>query len=438
MGGRSVLELIEELDREEELEAQAWDASDDHVKDDLDCSTAGFGAFGVQRHAQAMKTGYERAMELCVEAGFHTVLMMKSLELLFPDDCGQPDGTFNGTYVDCTFGRGGHSRGILSRLSNDSRLYSFDLDTTVSEFGDELAMEDERFEFFNLPFTSLDESLPNGMVIHGALLDVGLSNAQAKDRALCLSMSDIYSDRPLDLRMNPSAGVPASEWLMGVSVEELAWVLRTFGDVHDDDIMAERMAQAVVNEQQEHGAFTSIRHFAEVVARTRSFQSTAEEFNEITGGLDRSAHAAVMSLRLFMNREAEQLARVLPMIFERLAEKGRCLVSAFKPAQERVILRFMLDHEDPDAETAKRLGSRRLHELYPLVGMDANYSVKLVGNPIRPPLVETTRNMRMRSGAMYVLEKAPRLSKRVKAKPRLAKNRFKQPSHMPALVDIVE
>ncbi|CAE8613411.1 unnamed protein product [Polarella glacialis] len=367
-------------------------------------------------------------------------------EQLYPREAGeelQSMELFDGLYIDCTFGRGGFSREILTKLSDDARLIAFDMDPAAIFPGRSLEDQDPRFKLFHSPFGELVEVLKSsqaaGFIAEagppvGIVMDIGVSSPQMDDRSRGFSLQnmDTGMDFPMDLRMNPSAGKSASVWLESVSVEELAWVLNEYGDDFADPLQSERIAQLILDDQELRGPFRSMRRFAELVGR--ALCAPDEEFEHAHVGSEHRARLTVQAIRLFMNSELEQLRRGLEAAFCVLAPGGRCVISVFKRKEAYYIDRFIMDHENPDAETVARLPSkRRLAELYPLAGTDLDYSVRLIGKPVRPSQHEVNNNRRSRSGILYVLEKAPRTVPRVKAKPRAAKNRFVEPPRNPLL-----
>jgi len=287
--------------------------------------------------------------------------------------------------------------------------------------------QDQRFTFFQRPYADIAEALPEGVVLDGVMMDIGVSSPQIDDISRGFSLQNLAygEDRPLDLRMNPSTGLSASEWLEGASVEEVAWVLEKYGDDFDLSLQAERLAEAIIADQEANGPYTSMKRFAEVVGRAKLMEG--EEFEHPIMGLDHPAKLTVQALRLFINQEMEQLESGLAAVFSRLAFGGRVITSAFKRKEGQVIRQFVMEHEEPRPGTAK-LSAKRRRELYPLVGTDLDYTVRLLSKPMRPSNAEVGKNTRARSGALYIMEKAPRTGRQVKAKPRQVAKRLKEPS----------
>mmetsp|Transcript_41962 Transcript_41962/g.129986 ORF Transcript_41962/g.129986 Transcript_41962/m.129986 type:complete len:490 (+) Transcript_41962:74-1543(+) len=378
------------------------------------------------RQAERLRERHEAAVDSGLQLGHAPVLFSSIMEVLFPSGS-RPEGGTGGVYVDGTFGRGSFSAGILEQLSEDGRLYAFDIDRTALEVGRELEREDSRFTMFHRPYGDLAEAL-EGVSVNGVVLDVGVSSPQVDDKSRGFSLQHLQDgpDRPVDLRMNPDAGVSVAEWLEAASVEELAWVLDQNGDDFGETLLNERIAQAIMDDQKLNGPYTSMKRFAEVAGRALVWPE--EEFQHSEIGLEHPAKLVVQALRVYINREKQQIRAGLEAAFKVLVMGGRCLISVFKRQEAAVIVDFIQDHEEPDAETIARLGrGRRLRELYPLVGTDLDYAVRLIGKPLRAPGYEVLRNPRARSGFLYVMEKVPRQTRRVKAKPRLHRNRFREP-----------
>ncbi|CAK0907015.1 unnamed protein product, partial [Prorocentrum cordatum] len=436
--GFSILEGLSALEDEEAQEER------DAVDDDLGVELTGWPEGGsvvdrVRSEAEKIRLEHSEALQQGRRKGHETVLLHASMQFLFPSYLRNPDGRFNGTYVDLTFGRGGHSREILRRLSPHGRLVAFDVDHTAQVHGLALAAQDPRFTFVMRPFAEVAEVM-RGTVVHGVMLDIGVSNPQLDDYSRGFSMNHLgRRTLPFDLRMNPRGGVSASEWLAGVTVEDegLAWVFREYAGTRvndnpdDGNLVAERMAQAIIDEQEANGPYKTINRFAEVVGKlilvARGDLKDTEGFEHTARGKEHPAKMWVAAIRTFLNDEAMQLEAVLPAAMESLAVGGRCLIAVFKPGEAEAVRQFALAHAEPPPSEAARLTGRRLRELYPLAGTSADFSCQLVVRGLRPSGQEVTVNNRARSGALWVLEKAARTLPRVKARPRPAKSRFKMP-----------
>jgi len=385
----------------------------------------------LERQVQQLRDSHQQAVDDGRLMGHAPVLLYTAMEFLFPLVKRRDDFRFDGNYADCTFGRGSHAREILARLSGNGRLFAFEIDPDAVEIGRALEREDSRFQIVHRPYGDISTAL-QGVELDGAVMDIGVSSPQLDEWDRGFSLQSLESaERPFDLRMNPDSGIPASEWLQGVSVEELAHVFDTYGPEGEFPLVSERIAQAIMDDQKANGPFTSMNRFADVVMKAKGLrgENEDEDMEHPSFGADHPAKLWVQALRLHLNQELEQLAVGLGEVMKLIKQGGRVVVATFKRSEADVIRRFLLEHEDPDPEIVARIKSkRRLVELYPLVGTDLDYSVKLLGGkPIRASNAEISRNRRARSSSLFILEKAPRLSKQVKARPRLLRNRFKEP-----------
>lgn len=312
-------------------------------------------------------------------------------------------GGTGGVYVDGTFGRGGHSTEILRRLAPHGRLIAFDVDPSALEVGQELARQDTRFAILHAPFGDLATAAAPGVLLSGVLLDIGFSSPQMDEGHRGWS---VMRDGPLDLRMNPRASMPASLWLQGSSVPELAWVFRELGD-DTDPILAQRMAESVLEQQRRCGAFTSTMQLGGGLRHV---------LRNIRGSSSRSVDVKLpmRALTSFVNQEMEQLVQALSGAFQRLQAGGRIVVITFKPLEEAVVQRFLRAHEAPPAtgvlsleRAGATLAPERMRELFPLLGTQHEHALRRVCEPLYTSGTEVARNRRSRSAALQVLEKVP-------------------------------
>ena len=328
-------------------------------------------------------------------------LLKEAVNAMFPPRMQVPGGKYNGTYVDCTFGRGGHSREILSRLSPSGRLFAFDVDPDAVVVAKELERQDARFHFFHKPFGEIGDVFDDGGFdggrVHGVLLDLGVSSPQLDDRRRGFNL---YEDVPLDMRMNPGVGVPAWQWLEDLTVEKLAWVIHAYGE-DDDYLLSERIASALVASLPTRGRMLTCKHAADIV-------STVVR----TGGYIRPMHRAKLtfqSIRVHLNQEMQQLDSALNGAFRALEPNGHCSVISFKRMESARILKFVRQREEPDA-SLRQLPDHRLCEMFPLLMTDVPYTVRHVGEPIKPTPAEVQNNNRCRSSILHLLRKERRVS----------------------------
>lgn len=243
----------------------------------------------------------------------------------------------SGTWVDGTFGRGGHSRALLARLGSGARLHVFDRDPEAVAVAQEMAAQDVRIHVHHAPFGDLASELAKAgvEVVDGLLLDVGVSSPQIDDAQRGFSF---MRDGPLDMRMDPTRGPSAAEWLASVSVEQLQEVIACYGE--------ERFARSIA---------TAIAARREV----RPFSSTLELADIVAGAVrtrEKGQHPATrtfQALRIFINQELEELARALTAALVLLKPEGRLAVISFHSLEDRLVKQFLQAGANPDAATAR-------------------------------------------------------------------------------------
>lgn len=302
-----------------------------------------------------------------------------------------------GCYVDCTFGRGGHSRHLLSRLSAGGRLFAFDIDPMSVSVGRALEQADGRFHMVHAPFAELARELTEPLA--GVLLDLGVSSPQLDEASRGFSVK-AKKDGPLDLRMNQDVGQPASEWLAAASAAEITWVLQQTCHALDPPLHA-RVAEELYTWQRLHGPFRSTRQF---VSALRDLEAELRaEYPTL-----KLPTLVKTSLRIFLNLEMTQLATALDGAFERLQPAGRCCIICFNRWEVAAVRDFVRRHEEPSAEARRTLPPERLAALYPLLTSSQPYAVRRAVRPVRPSEEELARNQRAKS-SLHVLEKVPRM-----------------------------
>ena len=232
----------------------------------------------------------------------------------------------DGCYVDCTFGRGGHSRAILQRLDGRGRLLAFDKDPEAARFAREEFAGNEVFSFHPYSFTCLGEVIGQaglrGMV-DGLLFDLGVSSPQLDDPSRGFSF---LRDGMLDMRMNPGAGTGAADWINQADRAEISGVLRNYGE----ERYAGRIARAITERRVER-AITSTRELAELIRAA-------------VPGIEPGRHPATRSflaIRIHVNNELEELQTALSQVTEALRPGGRLVVISFHSGEDRIVKRFI-------------------------------------------------------------------------------------------------
>ena len=286
----------------------------------------------------------------------------------------------DGIYIDGTFGRGGHARQVLSRLSDKGRLLGLDKDPAAIATGNTLSEEDARFSIEQCSFaeltTAVNERLWQGRV-DGILLDIGVSSPQIDEAERGFSFQ---KDGPLDMRMNPDAGISAAEWLATAKVEDITFVIKTLGE----ERFGKRIANAIV-ETREHTPIVSTKQLAVLVDKAMPFR-------------EKNKHPATrtfQAIRIYINNELEDLKVGLEQSLDALAIGGRLSVITFHSLEDRIVKRYFRDEARGDD----------LPSNFPIRAAELNPRIKLVGKAIKAGEQELATNPRARSAVLRVVEK---------------------------------
>lgn len=231
----------------------------------------------------------------------------------------------DGVYVDCTFGRGGHSRLILSRLSQSGRLIAFDKDPEAIKSGQKLMAQDSRFTLVHAGFAEFDSVLTalNINKVNGVLMDLGISSPQIDEGLRGFSFR---FDAPLDMRMDTTRGQTAAEWLATATEAEIHEVIKSYGE----ERFARQIAANLVAQRQEK-PITTTRGLANLVAQNVRSKNFAQD----------PATRTFQAIRIFINRELEELESVLPQAAQRLLVGGRLVVLSFHSLEDRITKLFI-------------------------------------------------------------------------------------------------
>ena len=289
-----------------------------------------------------------------------------------------------GTYVDGTFGCGGHSRAILERLGPNGRLLAIDRDPEAVALARE--MNDQRLFVVHQCFGELAEALQRARIeigegVDGVLLDIGVSSPQLDDGRRGFSFRQ---DAPLDMRMDTSQGETVAQWLQRVDVQEITEVIRDYGE----ERFAFQIAKKIVAARRERPLATT----GELAALVRATVRTREP------GQD-AATRTFQALRIHINQELEQLSLALPRAMALLRQGGRLVVISFHSLEDRIVKRFMRDQAAAD----------RLPRGLPLRAAELPApALRLVGKLTRASVAEVAANPRARSAVMRVAEKLAR------------------------------
>ncbi len=291
----------------------------------------------------------------------------------------------NGIYVDCTFGRGGHSRQILSRLGENGRLYGIDRDPQAIAEGAKI--NDSRFSIIHGQFSGIQKYIEGfGLSgqIDGVLMDLGVSSPQLDDPERGFSF---MRDGSLDMRMDPTSGIPAVQWLQEADVDDIAWVLKVFGE----ERFAKRIACAIVErrENKEKEPLTRTVQLANFITNVIPFR-------------ERNKHPATRSfqaIRIYINNELNEIETALQGVLNVLAPKGRLSVISFHSLEDRMVKRFIRKQsKGPKVPHGVPLTETQILEL-------GRAAMKPVDKVLKPSNLEVTYNARSRSSVLRVAEK---------------------------------
>ncbi|MCV6606363.1 MAG: 16S rRNA (cytosine(1402)-N(4))-methyltransferase RsmH [Porticoccaceae bacterium] len=301
-----------------------------------------------------------------------TVLLEEAVDALVTD----PDGT----YIDGTFGRGGHSAAILARLSANGRLLAFDKDPEAIASGRQRFAGDKRLELIHDSFATLADQVARRDLtgkVQGVLLDLGVSSPQLDDDHRGFSF---LRDGPLDMRMNTESGESAAQWLARAKESEIAQVLKEYGE----ERFARRMARAIVSARQQQ-EITSTIQLAKIVADAHPAWEKHKH----------PATRAFQGIRIHINRELDDLKQLLTALLDVLAVGGRLVAISFHSLEDRIVKRFVRDQER----------GPQLPRGVPVRDEPGLRRMKSLGKPLKPAGDEVDDNIRSRSAIMRVAEK---------------------------------
>lgn len=286
----------------------------------------------------------------------------------------------DGIYLDGTFGRGGHSRAILERLSAHGRLIALDQDREAILAAQALAAAEPRLQFFHTPFVHLRQQLEALELfgkLDGILLDLGISSPQLDNSERGFSF---LRSGPLDMRMNPQQGHSVQTWLATAKETEIMNILKDFGE----ERYAKRIARAIVLARATQ-PLTTTGQLAEIIAAAHP-------------AWEKDKHPATRSFqafRIFINQELTQLTQVLPQALDALAIGGRLAIISFHSLEDRIVKRFFRDGARGDDFPPD----------LPVTVEQLRPRLKIIGKPIYPSEAEIQHNIRSRSAVLRVAEK---------------------------------
>lgn len=279
-----------------------------------------------------------------------------------------------GCYVDCTFGRGGHTAEILARLDSNGRVFALDRDAEAIEYG-KRTIADPRLNLIHAKFSRLEEialDLDIGAAIDGILIDLGVSSPQLDQATRGFSFQH---DGPLDMRMDASAGQSAAEWLANATEETLVSVLRDYGEERH----ARKIARFIVEDREKY-PITTTNQLAELTRRAIPY-ANRQRIHPAT--------RTFQALRIVVNDELNEISSVLEQALQVMRVGARLVVIAFHSLEDRIVKRFFRDMSKTD--TPENPGVRKFQLPF--------------RKPLRPSEAEQTVNIRSRSARLRVIER---------------------------------
>ncbi len=292
-----------------------------------------------------------------------TVLLSEAVDAL---DL-QPDGT----YVDATFGRGGHTRLMLSQLSDKGRVIAFDKDPEAIAVAQQI--QDPRLSIRHEGFAHLGDLPPAS--VDGVLMDLGISSPQVDNPARGFSFRH---DGPLDMRMDTTRGQSVQEWLAEADMQHIAEVIREYGE----ERFALQIAKAIDARRQERGVPTSTAELAQLVADTVKTREPGKD----------PATRTFQAFRIFINAELEELQQALDASLQVLSPGGRLAVISFHSLEDRIVKQFI-------AKQSREVYDRRAPFAPPQV-----MALESIGR-IKPSVQEVAANARSRSAMLRVAQR---------------------------------
>ncbi len=302
-----------------------------------------------------------------------TVLLNEAVDALLNNSDAEPadPGAGMHTYVDATFGRGGHSRLILSRLAPQGRLIAFDKDPDALR--EAASISDPRFSIRHQGFSHLGELPPASVA--GVLLDLGISSPQIDNPERGFSFR---FEGPLDMRMDTTRGQSVAQWLETAETDKIAEVIRDYGE----ERFAGAIAKAIVARRQERGPISGTTELAQLVADTVKTREPGQN----------PATRTFQAFRIFINAELEELQQALEASLAVLQPGGRLVVISFHSLEDRIVKQFIAHH-------SREVYDRRAPFAAPKV-----MRLKAISR-VKPGAAEVAANPRARSAIMRVAQR---------------------------------
>ena len=286
----------------------------------------------------------------------------------------------NGVYLDCTYGRGGHSREILNNLGINGRLIAIDKDLDAVKEAKKI--KDKRFEIEHCSFTDIELILEKKKIkqLDGVLMDLGISSPQIDKSARGFSFQ---SDGPLDMRMNQSQSTTAADIVNNYEPNDLVHAIKLYGE----ERFARQIVKNIVKHREEVGPILKTLEFAEIVKSSIPKKGI---------GLKNPATKTFQALRIMVNREIDEVKEILPLAFKSLKLYGRLVVISFHSLEDRAVKNY----------AKLKLKTDIVPKYIPIKASEIKESpLKIIGRLITPSKLEAQENPRSRSAKLRIFEK---------------------------------
>ena len=287
----------------------------------------------------------------------------------------------DGTYVDCTFGRGGHSKNILERIGKNGKLIAIDKDNEAEDFAKENFNNDSRFIFEKNNFSNIVNIVEkhNGKnKVNGILLDLGVSSPQLDNPERGFSF---MKEGPLDMRMDTSSKMTALLWLKEADLNDISRVLKIYGE----EKYSYRIARAIKKSIEEDSLQTTI-DLSKVISECYP-KSISSKINPAT--------RSFQAIRIYINKELQELEKILDDCLQIIEIGGRLVVISFHSLEDRIVKNFINKHS---------LGKEVISKL-PITNLSQNLNLKKIKVPLKASNNEIDENIRSRSAKIRVAEK---------------------------------
>jgi len=286
----------------------------------------------------------------------------------------------DGFYIDGTYGRGGHSQLILEKLGEQGRLLGIDKDPQAILHGNEIQKQDLRLHMYQGSFATIKAIAEDrGFLgkVDGVLLDLGVSSPQLDDAERGFSF---LRDGPLDMRMDPTSGMSAAEWLQVAEEDEITEVLKRFGE----EKFGKRIARAIIE-----------RRKTEPLTTTHELVALIDEAVPVKDKFKHPATRSFQGIRIFVNQELSDLEKVLDGFLEVLKPGGRMVIISFHSLEDRIVKRFIRKHVQGDS----------FPRGLPITEQQKHRRLKAQGKAIKATAEQIKANPRARSAVMRIAEK---------------------------------